>query len=403
METFAFVSLLLLGALWVVIFAYLFWAMKRIPELARQNVVLPVRWPKLTVVVPACNEAEHIESAANTLIAQDYPDLEIILLDDRSTDATAAIIDRLADGDTRVKALHIKTLPAGWLGKVHALDQGVARAHGEWILFTDADVHFAPAILRRAMAFALDQRCDHLALIPRTIQSGFWLDVAVRAFSLLFILGTGSANLNRQGSKAFVGIGAFNLVKAETWRRTRGFAWLRLEPVDDVGLGLMICQVGGCSRLALARNELSVRWYATLASMFKGLEKNLYGPTANYRWWLLLIEVGAFASFVMAPLLAISLGLVQKNVILLISGVGALIMLIAFSIHGKSEGARDVLNTLFFPAGLIIIAAMLLHAGRKCVKNGGIDWRGTHYSLVELRQCQRVKFLTRCRLRSPPR
>jgi hypothetical protein len=94
---------------------------------------------------------------------------------------------------------------------------------------------------------------------------------------------------------------------------------------------------------------------------------------------------------------------VQKNVILLISGVGAFIMLIAFSIHGKSEGARDVLNTLFFPAGLIIIAAMLLHAGRKCVKNGGIDWRGTHYSLVELRQGQRVKFLTRRRLRSPPR
>jgi len=401
MESFIFVSLLLLCALWVVIFAYLFWAIKRIPELARQKVTLPVRWPKLTVVVPACNEAEHIESAAKTLIAQDYPDLEIILLNDRSTDTTAAIIDGLADDNTRVKAIHIKTLPAGWLGKVHALDQGVARAHGEWILCTDADVHFAPGILRQAVAFALDQRCDHLALIPRTIQSGFWLDVAVRAFSLLFIIGTGGANVNRQGGKSFVGIGAFNLVKAETLRRTPGFAWLRLEPGDDVGLGLMIYQVGGRSRLALARDELSVRWYVTLAAMFKGLEKNLYGPTANYHWWLLLIEVVALASFVTAPFLAIGLGLVQKNVILLISGVGALAVVVAFSIHGKSEGARDVLNTLFFPAGLIIIAAMLLHAGRECVKNFGIDWRGTHYSLIELRQGQRVKFLTRRRLRSP--
>ena len=403
METFIFVSLLLLCALWVVLFAYLFWALRRIPELARQNLSLPLRWPKLTVVIPACNEAEHIESAAKTLIAQDYPDLEIILLNDRSTDTTAAIIDRLARDDNRVKAIHIETLPAGWLGKVHALDQGVARAQGEWILCTDADVHFAPGLLRQAVAFALAQRCDHLALIPRTIQSGFWLDVAVRTFSLLFIIGTGGANVNRRDGNAFVGIGAFNLVKTETLRRTPGFAWLRLEPGDDVGLGLMIYQVGGRSRLALARDELTVRWYASLAAMFKGLEKNLYGPTANYHWWLLLIEVVALASFVTAPFLAIGLSLVQKNVILLISGLGALTMLIAFSIQGKSEGARDVLNTLSFPAGLIIIAAMLLHAGRKCDTNGGIDWRGTHYPLVELRQGQRVQLFTRRRsLRSLP-
>ena len=401
MESFIFVSLLLLCALWVVVVAYLFWAIKRIPDLARQNVPLPARWPKLTVVVPACNEAEHIESAAKTLIAQDYPDLEIILLNDRSTDTTAAIIDGLADGDTRVKAIHIKTLPAGWLGKVHALDQGVARAQGEWILCTDADVHFAPGLLRQAVAFALAQRCDHLALIPRTIQNGFWLDVAVRTFSLLFIIGTDSAKVNRRDGKAFVGIGAFNLVKAETLRRTPGFAWLRLEPGDDVGLGLMIYQVGGRSRLALARDELSVRWYVTLAAMFKGLEKNLYGPSANYHWWLLLIEVVALASFVTAPFLAIGLGLARENFILPISGLAALIMLIAFSIQGKSEGARDTLNTLFFPAGLIIVAAMLLHASRKCVSNGGIDWRGTHYPLVELRQGQRVKLFAPRRLRPP--
>ena len=396
-QAFTFVSLLLLCVLWVVIFAYLFWAIRRIPELARQNVGLPAVWPKLTVVVPACNEAEQIESAVQTLIAQDYPDLEIILLNDRSTDTTAAIVDRLAAGDRRIEAIHIETLPAGWLGKVHALDRGVARAHGEWILCTDADVHFAPGVLRQAVAFALDQRCDHLALIPRTIQNGFWLDVAVRAFGLLFIIGTGGASVNRRGGKAFVGIGAFNLVKAETLRRTPGFAWLRLEPVDDVGLGLMIYQAGGRSRLALARDELSVGWYPSLAAMFKGLEKNLYGATANYLWWRLVIQVGALASFVVAPLLAIGLGLGHGNLLLLIGGVGALTMLVAFSILGNSEGTRDVLSTLFFPAGLIIIAAMLLHAGRQCIVNGGIDWRGTHYPLVELRQGQRVKLFTRRR------
>ena len=108
----------------------------------------------------------------------------------------------------------------GWLGKVHALHRGVERAEGEWLLFTDADVHFTPTTLRRAIAYVIHQQADHLTLIPRTIQTGLWLDVAVRTFGLLFFLGTRAATINRAGSRAFVGIGAFNLVKAETLSRT---------------------------------------------------------------------------------------------------------------------------------------------------------------------------------------
>ena len=102
---------------------------------------------------PACNEAAHLESAARTILDQDYPQLEIILVDDRSSDGTGALIDLLAREDARVKAIHIDKLPDGWLGKVHALQRGVERAEGEWLLFTDADVHFAPTMLRRAVAY----------------------------------------------------------------------------------------------------------------------------------------------------------------------------------------------------------------------------------------------------------
>jgi glycosyltransferase involved in cell wall biosynthesis len=410
MATLIIFSLILLCALWVVGFAYLFWATKRIPALSRQIVVPPQRWPKLSVIVPACNEAEQIESAVTTLMAQDYPDLEIILLNDRSTDNTGAIINRLAQGDPRVRAIHIETLPAGWLGKVHALDQGVARAQGEWVLCTDADVHFAPGSLRRAIAFALTQQCDHLALIPRTGRlmvarckdrgyrhNGFWLDVAVRSFTLLFIIGTGAGGVNRHGSKAFVGVGAFNLVKLDSLRCTPGFSWLRLEPVDDVGLGLMIHRSGGCSRLASAREDLSVEWYTSLAAMFKGLEKNLFGPTCNYLWWLMLIQVGAIIGLATAPVFAIYLGLAQGSFILLLAGVTALGMLIVFSLLSLTEGPREILSTLFWPAGLFLIAAMLLHAALQCIRNDGIDWRGTHYPMAELRQGQRVKLFIRHR------
>jgi glycosyltransferase involved in cell wall biosynthesis len=170
MATLFSLGLISLCIAWCTGFLYLAWAFVRLPRLERENVPVPSRWPRLSVIIPACNEAAHLESAVETLVQQDYSDLEIILVNDRSTDATGAIIDRLAKNDPQIRALHIRKLPGGWLGKVHALHCGVAKARGEWLLFTDADVHFAPETLRRALAHVLQLQADHLALIPRTIQ-----------------------------------------------------------------------------------------------------------------------------------------------------------------------------------------------------------------------------------------
>jgi glycosyltransferase involved in cell wall biosynthesis len=228
--------LISLCALWVVGLGYLIVSIKRLPVLREQHAPVPDVWPRLSVVIPACDEATSLESAVTTLLQQDYPDLEIILVDDRSTDGTAEIIERLAREDPRIRAVHVETLPQGWLGKVHALHCGVEQASGDWLLFTDADVHFAAGTLRRAVAFVLHQQVDHLTLIPRTIQKSFWLELAVNTFGLLFFITTRAASVNRPDSKAFVGIGAFNLVNARRFHRTAGFEWLRLEPGDDVGL-----------------------------------------------------------------------------------------------------------------------------------------------------------------------
>jgi len=167
--------------------------------------------------------------------------------------------------------------PAG-LARCTPCKCGIQKATGTWLLFTDADVHFTGGTLRRAVAFALNQGCDHLALIPLTLESGFWLDVVVRTFGLLFFVTTRAGSANRPSSKTFVGIGAFNLVRAQTLCRTQGFEWLRLEPADDLGLALMIKLAGGVSRLAIAYENLTVEWYPTVGAMFKGLEKNLFGP-----------------------------------------------------------------------------------------------------------------------------
>jgi glycosyltransferase involved in cell wall biosynthesis len=325
-------------------------------------------------------------------LQQDYPDLQIILVDDRSTDGTGEIIERLAHEDPRIRAVHVETLPQGWLGKVHALHRGVKQASGDWLLFTDADVHFAAGTLRRAVALVLHQRVDHLTLIPRTIHKSFWLELAVNTFGLLFFITTRAASVNRPGSKAFIGIGAFNLVNAERFHRTVGFEWLRLEPGDDVGLGMMIKQSGGTTRLAFAYEDLSLQWYSSVTAMFKGLEKNLFGPGSHYRWWLMLLKVGIIWTLVAAPYFSLVFGLAHGLAPLWIAGAAAIVMHLIFTGCFAAERKTKVLILLLFPVGVLLITAMMLRAGYRCIKNGGIDWRGTHYPLEQLRAGQRVKF-----------
>jgi glycosyltransferase involved in cell wall biosynthesis len=384
--------LISLCALWVVGLGYLIVSIKRLPVLREQHAPVPDVWPRLSVVIPACDEATSLESAVTTLLQQDYPDLEIILVDDRSTDGTAEIIERLAREDPRIRAVHVETLPQGWLGKVHALHCGVEQASGDWLLFTDADVHFAAGTLRRAVAFVLHQQVDHLTLIPRTIQKSFWLELAVNTFGLLFFITTRAASVNRPDSKAFVGIGAFNLVNARRFHRTAGFEWLRLEPGDDVGLGMMIKQSGGTTRLAFAYEDLSLQWYASVTDMFKGLEKNLFGPGSHYRWRLMLVRVGIIWALVAAPYFSLALGLVYELAPLWIAGAAAISVQLIFPVCFVADRKNKSLILLLFPVGVLLITAMMLRAGYQCLKNGGIDWRGTHYPIDQLRAGQRVKF-----------
>lgn len=380
--------------IWLVIYGYLLWTLRQLPHLhlAVAKLTPPAAWPTLSIIIPACNEAEHIETALKSLLQQDYPALEIIVVDDRSTDATGQIIDQLAVQDSRIQAIHVKCLPEGWLGKVHALDQGVQRAHGDWLLFTDADIHFAPGTLKRAIMYVLQTRADHLALLPRVQLHNFWLGVAVRSFGLLFLFTTRAAQVHREDSPHYIGVGAFNLVRRVTFEQTPGFEWLRLEPGDDAGLGMMVKQAGGSTHFALAEEDIEVSWYPSVRAMFRGLEKNLFGPGAHYQWWRVVFQlIGAWA-LVAAPLVGLVVGLHAGSVSVLLAVTAAIGIHLLFTLLVGEKGLLDKLYLLLFPLGLVLINAMMIRAAYRCLRNQGIDWRGTHYSLAQLRAGQRIKF-----------
>jgi len=127
---------------------------RKLRSLATIQCEAPDRWPLVSVLVPANNEQDTLFDAMQSLLRVDYPNLEVVIIDDRSTDRTGAVAEQLAAADPRIRILHIDELPAGWLGKVHALHRGIEVCNGEWLLFTDADVELRRGTLRRALTTA---------------------------------------------------------------------------------------------------------------------------------------------------------------------------------------------------------------------------------------------------------
>lgn len=386
-----FIVLFVFCGFWLGFYFHFIWVRLRIPVFHEQDIEEPRRWPSLSIIVPACNEAADIEEAVRTLCRQDYPDLEIILINDRSSDDTGAIIDRLARQDKRIHPIHIGVLPEGWLGKVHALHQGVRQARGDWLLFSDADVHFSPGILRRSIAYVLQHKLDHLTLIPRLRQKGFWLDVAVHSFGLLFLFSTKAASVNNPRSHSYAGIGAFNLVKGSLFKKTPGFEWLRMEPGDDLGVAMLMKQAGGRSHIALADRDIFVNWYPSVQAMFKGMEKNLFGPGFHYQWWRLLLSVALIWALVAAPSAALVFGIRQNALpLLLAAGIVAVLHLVSALFFARG-GIRERISLMLFPVGILLISVMMLNAAYQCLRQDGIDWRGTYYPLSQLKAGRRIK------------
>ena len=360
---------------------------RAIPLLAKLDPPQPEAWPKLSVVIPACNEARNIEAAVDTVLRQDYPHLDVILIDDRSDDGTGRLVDKIARSDRRVRPLHVTELPDGWLGKVHALNRGVELSEGEWLLFTDADVHLAPGTLRRAVAYGEARELDHLAALPDIWPSGFLLDVAVASFLRTLCISLRCWAVEDPRSRAFIGVGAFNLVRRSALEKTPGLQWLKLEVGDDVGLGMMLKRSGARSCPVNATGMVGLYWYRSLGELARGAEKG-FASVAKCRLWRLLAACGLFAGLELAPLVALvpvgHLGLLLPAATMLLAAVFSIVVLARWV-------NRPLLPGLCFPLAVPLSIAVLLRTGWLGLRRGGIQWRGTLYPSKMLREGSRLR------------
>jgi len=378
------------SAVWIVVHVAQLVEASRMARLADLSPPEPASWPRLSVVIAACNEAATIEPAMATLLALDYPDLEIVVVDDRSTDGTGARVDAIAARDPRVRAVHVDHLPDGWLGKVHALDVGTRHATGELLLFTDADVHFAPDALRRAVAVLLADRLDHLTVLPDVRAGSLLEDVVLGAVGGLFLRRTGAARVGRAGSRAYTGVGAFNLVRRAAFAASEGFEFLRLEVVDDVGVGLVMQRAGARARMVLGAGMVMLTWYGSLPAMARGMEKNLFAILGRFRWPRLISWSIASWAVTLGPGVAVAAAVAGAPPVVGALGLAALATLLVSAVVVARLVRRRVLPMLLLPLGELLVPVLAIRSARACLQCDGVEWRGTRYPLALLRAHQRV-------------
>src|SRR6202035_727405 len=187
------------------------------PELARVPPLEDVDCPSVSILFAARDEAEKLPAALKTFLELDYPRYEIAAANDRSQDDTGQILKSAAQNNSRLKVVSVQELPAGWLGKPHALQKAYEQSTGEWLIFTDAEVQFAPSLLRSAMALAKKKGWDHLTLSGRMDMFSFGERIALTFFGLAFLMGVRPWRVSDPKSSAFAGVGMFQLIQRSTY------------------------------------------------------------------------------------------------------------------------------------------------------------------------------------------
>jgi hypothetical protein len=349
-------------------------------------------WPAVSVIVPACNEADKFESAARTLLAQDYENLEIILVDDRSTDATGLIADRLAASDSRARAIHISDLPDGWLGKVHALDRGLAECSGDIVLFTDADVHHRSDTVRRAVGLMQADRLDHIAGCP-SLRSppGLLTNSLIAGFLRpLFAMLLPPWRVPNPNSGAFFGVGAFNMVRRSAFDATAGFEWLKMETGDDMGLGMMMKRSGANCRVVSMSDLVSVQWYGSLGEVMRGSEKT-YAAVGGCRLLPIVLSAVVALGLEASPILCLlPLAWAQTRLPGLL-GLPIAALFVWSAVGFARWGRARIMPGLLTPLTVGVSALILLRAGILGWRRGGVMWRDTLYPAAELRKNRRLR------------
>lgn len=379
------VLMILWALLWVIAIAWARRSISAIPLLPPLSTALvTARWPLISVIVPARNEAAMVETAMRSLLAQHYPHLEIIAVNDHSSDATGAILDQLAATDPRLRVIHDPALGPGWLGKPNAQHAAAREARGEWLILVDADIVFAPDAFMRALAAALAQSAAGLSLLPR-LHSIIWAEGA--QFPWLIPLGMFTLRpheANREGGAGFAA-GAFILLRRTVYDIVGGHEALKDAVLDDVELGRLVKQAGHRFLVYDGHDVARVSMYRSVRDCFYGMVKNIsyiVGGRAGHPWLAPLMAAALALAVSLPPVLAVYALATAEWPLALAAGT-AYLAPIALSLPLPPALHTPTHNLLLYPVPVWLLLGATTVASYYRLKGGSVLWRGRAIAIIQ--------------------
>jgi chlorobactene glucosyltransferase len=387
-----FVEILLWGALavWIALGAFHVWNLWGVTVLGPEDTHEALaHTPKVSVVAAARNEEDRLNEFLSSALALDYPDYEVILVDDDSTDGTAAIAESWAArpeaGRGRLIVVHNRELPPGWRGKVWALNLAVERARGEWLLATDADVVFHPSALRVALQQAQARGSQFISVTPDLEFQGFWERVVLPAFSLL--LGTlyPIRLVNRAASRQAIAAGAFILMRRDDFQAVGGYEAVRGTLIEDLRLAQLFKGSGRRTFLATGHGLVRTRMYQTAGEMWESLARSAFEGSG---FSLATISAGVVASAWIALLpWAVAFGLAARRLAGPASGSDPTFLL---AIAACAAGSlvylpwvrflrAPAIYSLTLPLAVLFYSGVSLDSARLNLMGHGALWKGRRY------------------------
>jgi glycosyltransferase involved in cell wall biosynthesis len=377
----------ILGLAWLSRIAEAAWGMPKVADISRaQWDRQPVSRPRLSIIVPARDEAGTIEQSLGMLLALDYDNYEVIVVDDRSTDRTGEIVDRIAAtprAHSRLKAIHVGELPSGWLGKTHAMWLAGEQATGDWLLFTDADVLFRADVLRRALAYAEAEQADHVVVFPRMIMEHPGERMMIAFFQTLFTFGHRPWRVADPETKDHMGVGAFNLVRRATYQAVGTYRALRMEVLDDMKLGKVIKNARFRQRNVFGKDLISIRWAQGSRGVIDNLTKNFFA-LLSFQWWRAVASAFMLLFLNLGPFLGIWAAHGGERLPYAVALISIFLIYVGMALLSPIPPYYFFLH----PVSTVLFGYIVLRSMFLALRNDGVTWRGTKYGLEELRRGQ---------------
>jgi glycosyltransferase involved in cell wall biosynthesis len=340
-------------------------------------------------VVPARDEEAAIDQCLLSLLASTGVKLQIVAVNDRSSDRTGQHMDAIANaprdaGSSHLfEVIHITELPAGWLGKPHALALGAHRASAPWILFTDGDVVFGPRALELALREAIALNADHMVLAPTLIFHSAGERAVLGAMQAMALWMVRLWKVADPRARDSMGAGGFNMIRSDVYHHIGGFEALRLEILEDVFLAIRAKRAGFAQRFVLGPNLVRLRWIHGAFAVVHLVEKNGFAVT-RFRPALHLLACTSFLMHAIVPIAAIASGGLNA-----VAGILAYLGL-ALGYQASRRVTRvPVWYALAFAPGVLLVGWAFLRSMLLALARDGVMWRGTLYPLSELRRAAR--------------